>query len=489
MSSLDNKVVTATKWSSITEIISKLISPIVNMILARLLVPEEFGLVATVTMVITFAEVFTDAGFQKYIIQHEFQDDEDFDVSTNVAFWTNLFFSLLFFIVIALFADPIASLVGNPGSGAAIRMAAITIPIVSFSSIQLARYRRIFDYKTLFMVRMVTSLLPLVVTVPLAFILRNYWALIIGMLARETANAIILTIKSSWKPRFVYSIVKLKEMFSFSMWSMFEQISIWLTSNLDIFIVGRILNEHYLGLYKTSMTTVNSYMAIVTAATTPVLFAALSRYQNDEKNFNETFFKFQRQVAILILPMGMGLFLFRNLTTEILLGREWLEVADFLGLWALTSALTIIYSQYNSEIYRSKGRPKLSMLAQVLHLIFLVIILLCFAPIGFDALCVGRAFARLQLILVNAIITWLYFGISFKTVLKNTYIPIFATLSMSIVALALQSISHSFVWSIISILICIIVYFTILLFFPSVRKELIEIPTVRKLLIKIGHNI
>ena len=83
---INKKVGQATKWSSITEIIAKLISPITNMILARLLVPEAFGVVATITMVISFAEIFTDAGFQKYIIQHEFLDDEALNNSTNVAF-------------------------------------------------------------------------------------------------------------------------------------------------------------------------------------------------------------------------------------------------------------------------------------------------------------------------------------------------------------------------------------------------------------------
>ena len=74
---LNKKIGRATKWSSITEIIAKLISPLVNMLLARLLVPSAFGAVTTITMVISFAEVFTDAGFQKYLIQHEFSSREE----------------------------------------------------------------------------------------------------------------------------------------------------------------------------------------------------------------------------------------------------------------------------------------------------------------------------------------------------------------------------------------------------------------------------
>lgn len=90
MSNLNKQIATATKWSAITEIVTKLITPVSSMVLARLLTPEAFGVVATLTMIITFAEIFTDAGFQKYLIQHEFVDEEDRVQSTNVAFWSNL---------------------------------------------------------------------------------------------------------------------------------------------------------------------------------------------------------------------------------------------------------------------------------------------------------------------------------------------------------------------------------------------------------------
>lgn len=90
MSNLNKQIATATKWSAITEIVAKLITPVSSMVLARLLTPEAFGVVATLTMIITFAEIFTDAGFQKYLIQHEFVDEEDRVQSTNVAFGSNL---------------------------------------------------------------------------------------------------------------------------------------------------------------------------------------------------------------------------------------------------------------------------------------------------------------------------------------------------------------------------------------------------------------
>ena len=193
MSELNNKIVKATKWSAITEIVAKLVTPISSMVLARLLTPEAFGVVATLTMIITFAEIFTDAGFQKYLIQHEFKDDADRTQSTNVAFWSNLCMSLLIWLLIGLFSEPLAILVGNPGLGHVLTIACVSIPLAAFSSIQMALYKRDFDFKTLFKVRIVGICIPLFVTIPLAIWLKSYWALVIGTIAGNLVNALLLT--------------------------------------------------------------------------------------------------------------------------------------------------------------------------------------------------------------------------------------------------------------------------------------------------------
>ena len=117
MSELNKKIINATKWSAISELCAKLIAPISNMILARVLTPEAFGVVATLTMLITFAEIFTDAGFQQYIIQFEFKSDEEKYKTTNVAFISNLVMSFILWGIITIFRDQLATLVGNPGLG------------------------------------------------------------------------------------------------------------------------------------------------------------------------------------------------------------------------------------------------------------------------------------------------------------------------------------------------------------------------------------
>lgn len=466
----------ATKWSGVTELAAKLVSPITTMALARILTPEAFGVLVTAQMVISFAEVFTDAGFQKYLIQHEFVDDDDRSKSTAVAFWSNLSISLILWILICIFAEPIARLVGCEGNGIVIGVSCICIPLASFSSIQMALFRRALDFKTLFGVRIAGILIPLVVTIPLAIISRSYWALIIGMIARESFNAIILTLKSRWKPYFYYSIERFKEMFSFTMWSMFEAVSIWMTSYFDIFIVGSILSQHYLGLYRTSMNTVGQITSIITAATTPVLFSSLSRLQNDREEFNEMFFRFQKLVGILVIPIGMGIFLFSDLITMILLGEQWMEASLFIGLWGLTNSITIVLAHYSSEVYRSIGKPKLSVLAQWFHIIVLWPIVLVYSNRGFDSLCIARSLVRLELVVVQLVLMGIVVKMNVNKMLINIMPSVIASVAMLVILLfpPVTTITIQLLY----VIVCIVIYVGIILLFPQERSICLNLKSI-----------
>lgn len=476
--SLNTKVKTATKWSAVGEIVSKLVTPITSMVLARLLTPEAFGVVTTLTMIISFAEIFTDAGFQKYLVQHEFENEQDRDESTNVAFWCNLVMSFIIWGIIAIFSSPLATLVGNTGLGHVLIIACVNIPIAAFSSIQYALYKRDLDFKTLFKVRIVSTFVPLLVTVPLAFWMRSYWALVIGNITVHVINAVLLTIFSKWKPRLFFSFSKLKEMLSFTIWSMVEAISIWLTAYVDVFIVGTMLSQYYLGLYKTSSALVGQLMAIITAITTPILFSALSRLQNDEKEFQRLFFRFQKMVGLLVIPLGVGIFLFSDLATDLVLGSQWHEASGFVGLWGLTSAIVIVLSHYSSEVYRAKGKPKLSVLSQVLHILFLWPTIIIAVKYGFETLYVSRSLVRLTGVVINLIIMKTIIKMPIAKMITNVLPSCFAA-SCMLVVLFLPS-ADSLLVNILYALVAAIIYIGVIMFFPEERKTLLNLPRLIK---------
>lgn len=475
MANLNNQVVNATKWSSLTELAAKLVAPISTMVLARLLTPDAFGVLVTVTMVISFAEIFTDAGFQKYLIQHKFDSDEDLYRSTNVAFLSNLVLSLVVWMIIICFSERIATLVGNDGRGDVIAVSCFCIPLAAFSSIQMALYKRSFDFKTLFWVRIVGVLIPLLVTIPLAYFTRSYWSLIVGMIALNLSNAIILTVKSKWKPNLFYSFRLLKDMFSFTAWSMIEAVAIWMTGYVDIFIVGTMLNQYYLGVYRTSMSTVGQIMGLITAATTPVLFSSLSRLQDNDEELKRMFFSFQKLVGILVIPLGVGIYLFRDLITEILLGNQWTEAAHFIGLWGLTSSITIVLAHYCSEMFRAKGKPRLSVLAQVLHMAFLIPAILWAVDKGFDTLCNTRTLVRLTLVVINAVLLYKIVRISIRQTISNIMPSLISILPVIVICLILQQICTSMIAQLICIVVSVLVYCGVLMLFPKERNILLNL--------------
>lgn len=470
-SNLNSNIANAAKWSSITEISVKIVTPLINMLLARIISPREFGVVATTTMIVSFADMFADAGFQKYLIQKDFENENEKYQNANVAFWTNLSISLLLCSIIFIFRDQFAMLVGNPGLGTVISFASLQLILTAFSSIQMSLYRRDFDFKTLFFVRIVSAIVPLIITLPLAYLGFGYWSIIVGNMATQTSNALILTIKSKWKPKLYFKFSILKEMFSFSSWSMIESISIWLTTWADTFVISSSLNQYYLGLYKTSTSLVNSLLSIITGATTPVLFASLSRLQNNEEQFNSLFLKFQKSISIFVFPIGIGVYLYSNLATTLLLGDGWQGASEIIGLWALTSSLMIVFGNYASELYRAKGLPKLSFIAQVLHLIVLIPVCIVSARYGFRTLIYARSLVRLQFILVHLILLKFVIKFPVTSIFKNLAPTALSSILMGLLGYYIRDFYDGIFWKFLSIAICALFYFALLMLSEDMRKE------------------
>ena len=380
--------------------------------------------------------------------------------------------SIVAWAVIFIFSKQIAELVGCPGYESVIIFAAFCIPVEALSSIQMALYKRSFDFRTLFFVRIISVLVPIFVSVPLAYFTRSHWALIIGMLVLNLANAFLLTIKSPWKPKLFFDVKLLKEMFGFSMWTLIESISIWLTSYVDIFIVGSMLSQYFLGIYRTSMTTVGQITSVVVSATTPVLYSALSRLQNDRNEFFNIFFKFQKTVGLLIIPLGIGMFLFRSFIVEILLGPQWTDAAYFIGLWGFSTAFTVILAHYCSEVYRSLGRPKLSVVVQFLHFIALVPVLLIYVEKDFSQLCLARTIVRFQLIGVNLCMVKIVINMPIMRMFVNVLPSVLSACIMTVAVLLIKKFFTDN--NVVLISVAIIVYFSIIYLIPSERNVLLS---------------
>ena len=469
MNSLESKVVTATKWSALTEIASKLVSPISTMILARLLTPEAYGAVATTTIIISFAELFTDAGFQKYIIQHDFIDDDDRDKSINVAFWSNLVMSLIIWGIIIAFRYPIARIVGSPGLETAIAVACAAIPIAAFSSIQSAIYKRNLNFRVPFIVRMIGLGITFFVTIPLAFWLRSYWALIISSLIQGASAAIILSFHSVWKPSLYYSFRRLKEMFGFCGWMTAKTVLDWANQNVALFLVSTKFDQHTLGIYKTSITKANKSLSIISSPVLPILLPTLSKLKNDTNSLIDGLLKLQKYLSVILLPFGCLFFLYRDIIVRIYLGRQWIEAADLIGIWVLMRAFSILINHFCGRTYIAIGKPNISACISLLYTIVLIPLIIISSNYGPRILFLFHTLSRFWLITLNLITIY--------TLIKLTPIKIFSNIMPELIGCAIMAFASyllslvcvSSIEHIISIIVCLFTYYGFLLCIKSER--------------------
>ena len=472
---METKVVAAAKWSLITEVLAKLITPITNIILAHILAPTAFGILATIMMVISFAEMLADAGFQKFLVQYEFENEEDKQRSVSVAFISNIVLASLLWVSIIIWRDDLASLVGNEGLGIPLVVMGGMLPLGAFSSIQMAMYRRSFNFKFLLSIRMITIITPLFVSIPMALLGFDYWSLIVGLLVAQLFTAIALCVRQEKIISIYFSYRVFCSMFSFSAWSLAEAFSIWLTAWVDTFIISHFLNAYYLGVYKMPTAIVTTVMAIATSSMAPVLFAALSRHQHNQEEFEKTFLTFQRYMALFLVPLGVGMFVYQDFIVQILLGPQWQLAGIVLGSWALSSSLVTAISYLISEAFRAKGLPNISFLAQMLHLIVLIPVIYICVQYDFTTFVYARSIVRVQMIAVLLILLSIYVDMNAWRVIRNIKSYIIASLIVGIGSYLLLHVYNSMIWTIFCICISLISYLVVLYMFPTERVVLTKI--------------
>ena len=377
-----NTITHSLKWSSLAESCVKLITPVTMMILARLLSPEAFGVIAVCNMIIYFADIFADAGFAKYIVQADFKDNDELNKCATVAFWSHFSLAIGIWVIILIFSPSLANFLGIAGHQEVITISTLQLVLMAMISTQLGLIRRKFEFKKAFFARITTTVSIFIITIPLAFYTRSYWSLIIGHLGGYLINAIVLICLSRWIPSWFYSFTLLKKMFSFSFWSMMEGLAHWFIFWFDVFIVSQLFSTYLVGLYKNSTSIILSFITMITASISPVLLSTLSRLKNDE-SYTDIYMSVSTLLMYLILPVCTLIFFCREFVTLVLLGSKWMEGAMIIGCWALMLGVSIFIYSFPAEIFKSKGIPKYLFLYQLSYIIIMVPLCVCSAFWGF----------------------------------------------------------------------------------------------------------
>ena len=173
--------------------------------------------------------------------------------------------------------------------------------------------------------------------------------------------------------------------------------------------------------------------------------------------------------------MGFGIYLFQDLVTEVMLGNQWTEASSFIGLWALMEVVMIVFARFCSNVYPAVGKPFISVITQVLHLVFLIPTVIIAGHYGFHTLYIARSFIRLEGVLVNMIFVYITIKQSPWRMIQNVIPEFMACIIMSVAAILLLRLNDSIILSFIWIALCSFLYFVVLFLFPKERALLMEI--------------
>ena len=405
------------------------------MILARLLTPDAFGIIAVCNMIIYFADILADAGFAKYIIQADFKHKDDFYKCASVAFWSHLSLSICIWISVTVFSPALASFLGIAGHQDVIIISTLQLVLMSMISIQVGIIRRSFEFKKAFIARISTTITIFATTIPLAFYTKSYWSLVIGNLTGYFVNAIILICLTHWLPSCFYSFALLKKMFSFSFWSMMEGLAHWFIFWFDVFIVSQLFSTYLVGLYKNSTSIILSFITMITASISPVLLSTLSRLKNND-SYVDIYMNVTKLLMYLILPVCTLIFFCRDFVTLVLLGPKWSEGAIIIGCWALMLGISIFIYSFPAEIYKSKGIPKYLFYYQLTYIILMVPACIYAATFSFW----DFVYIRCLVVLVQVILYFIFSKIilGWKPMFIFSYIkkPIFINIIFFLLCLA-----------------------------------------------------
>ena len=457
----NQKVARAAKWSVFSEVLAKVIAPVTTIILARLLSQEIFGIVASLTAIASMADLLADAGFNAYIIQHQFKNEHEKKATFNICFWTNIFISCTLFLIIVFNRHFFSRLVGAEGYGDVLVIASLVIPMVSVSSIEMAIMKKELNFKSLGLIKIVSKLIPFFVTIPMAFWGFGYWSLVVGTLVGDFVGMILCVFYGRFYPSFIYPTEYLRSIFSFSLWAYLESILEWLISNVAVLVLATLYGMAALGVFKVAVNLVTQITSSVYALYANVYKSAIAREQFDVERFRGMFLTFQKYASIFSLPLGIGVFLFRDTATRLLLGENWMDASTLIGLYCLSCTMSISFGNFYSDAIRAKGYPKLLVIVDGIYLALIMLLLYSADYISFALFCIIFSILKIVQPLLQIIIGRNICNVSVKDVFRNSLPQLVASGSMIVVVCLLGLNGHHGIFTFVGILASVVVYITV----------------------------
>lgn len=358
---MKKKVIFGFFWRFSERIVAQSISLIVSIVLARLLLPEDYGAVALVMVFITIADVFVNNGLGNALIQKMDADDIDF----SSVFYINIIIGIVLYLVLFLIAPLVAEFYHMPVLQPGLRVLAIRIPIASINSVQQAYVSRNMLFKRFFWSTLFGTMISGVVGIILAYHGAGVWALIAQYLTNTCIDTIVLWITVRWRPKLICSWKRAKKLISYGWKLLVSGLLDTGYRQLRTMIIGKLYTSSDLAYYNQGDKYPNLIVSNVNTAIGSVLFPAMSQYQNDREKVKQMTRRVIQVSSYVMWPLMIGLGVIAEPMVSVILTDKWLNCVPYLRIFCFTYGLWPIHTA-NLQAVNAMGRSDLFLKLEIM---------------------------------------------------------------------------------------------------------------------------
>lgn len=373
------------------------VSFLVWVILARILSPEDFGTVTIVNAVILILNVFVDSGLGNALIQKKETDNLDF----SSVFFFNIFVAILLYGALFLTAPLMAGFYKNNDLISLVRVAGISIIISSIKNVQQAYISRAMQFKKFFIATTGGTIVSAILGIYMAINGHGAWALIVQNISNLLIDTTILWIIVKWRPKWVFSIKRLKQLLSYG-WKILVTVLLDVVyNNMRSLVIGRVYTANDLAYYNKGNSIPNFLVSNISFSIDSVLFPVLSSEQDTVARVKEMTRKTIQLGSYVIWPMMIGMMAVARPLIIVVLTEKWIEVVPYLCVFCFVFALWPIHTAHLSAI-KALGRGDLFLKLEVIKIVIGIMALFCTVFIDVKAIAIGEAIVSPICAAVNA---------------------------------------------------------------------------------------
>ena len=420
MASLKEKTVKGVVWSSVDRFFSQGIQFIFSILIARLLLPSDYGTVAMLNIFLAISQTFIDSGFGTALIRKIDRTEEDF----STVFYFNIAAALAFYGILWFTAPYIADFYDIPLLKDITRVVALTLVFGSFSGIQSARLSIAIDFRSRAIISITVTLVTGALGLWMAYSGYGVWALVMQSVVSSLLRTILLWAFVRWMPKLVFSWKSFKELFSFGSKLLASGLLDTAYNNIYTLVIGKVFSSSALGVYSRADSLAQYPSSNITSVLQGVTFPVLSSIQNEPERLTSAYKKFIRLSAFVVFPLMIGLSAVADPLIRLVLTDKWegaiylLQIICFSMMWYPVHAI-------NLNLLQVEGRSDYFMKLEIIKKIQGVIVLCITIPLGLVAMCYGRVVSSVLCLVYNTYYTKKLIDYGFASQMKDL-LPILA---------------------------------------------------------------